>query len=277
MPPKRGSSDGALLRSVISALNLRLRRVDEPSEIGPTGLGLLGLLHRDGPMSASELGDLAHAQPQSLTRPLQALEREKLIGRRVDDTDRRKAVLWATPKGEELLLKAMRKRVAWLSNAINTKLNDDERQTLRSAIALMERLVDKESEAPRPTDLVFNVIPFTRVADVDRSVDYYATLGFVTDGEFIQNGVRQFASMHAKTVRSARIFFQRSCDPIVPDQQQISFYCWTDDLVALHARLGVKGYNPSEIRSPDHMPDGEFTLTDPDGYRIAIGQPKSGR
>jgi DNA-binding MarR family transcriptional regulator len=228
-------------------------------------------------MSASELAELANASPQALTRPLQALEREDYIGRREDDDDRRRAVLWVTPKGEDFVLRTMRKRVAWLSDAINNKLAEDERTRLREAIGLLERLVDKEGEPLQQSDLVFNLIPFTRVADVDRSVDYYGRLGFVVDGEFIKDGKRQFASMHATKVSASRIFFQCSCAPIDADQQKIFFYCWTDDVVALHARLAKEGYEPGPIESPDHMESGEFTMRDPDGYLIAVGQPKSGR
>jgi DNA-binding MarR family transcriptional regulator len=143
MSARRGS-DGAVLRKAITALSHRLRRQDGPMSIGPTGLGILGLLMKAGAASASELAALAYVQPQSLTRTLRALERDKLIGRRPDADDRRRAVLWITPKGEDLLRATMRRRIAWLNAAIDESLNSDERHTLRAAAELMERLALSE-------------------------------------------------------------------------------------------------------------------------------------
>src|SRR5579863_9094418 len=117
--PSQRSSDGALLRSAVSTLNHRLRRQDGPASVGPTAIGLLGLLLKHGPATAGELAELAYAQPQSLTRALHALEEEGFIGRRPDEDDRRRAILWITPKGELEVLTIMRRRVSWLNGAMD--------------------------------------------------------------------------------------------------------------------------------------------------------------
>jgi DNA-binding MarR family transcriptional regulator len=269
------SSDGALLRSAVATLTRRLRAQDGPAAVGPAGLGILGLLMKEGAASASELAALAQVQPQSLTRALAALEKDKLIARRVDADDRRRAVLWITPKGEDELRATMRKRIGWLARAMDEHLNDDERETLRAASMLMERLAGSETNAPpTPADQVFNLIPFTHVRNVEASVVFYGRLGFVVDGKWEAEGELVYASMHARTVRAARIMFSKACEPIVPAAQQIHFYCWTDDLAALHQRLIAEGLAPSAISNPDNMKEGEFNLRDPDGYLITVGQPK---
>jgi DNA-binding MarR family transcriptional regulator len=274
MPAKK-SSDGALLRAAVATLTRRLRAQDGPSAVGSAGLGILGLLMKEGAASASELAALAQVQPQSLTRALAALEKDKLIARRVDEDDRRRAILWITPKGEDELRSTMRKRIAWLSRAMDAHLNDDERETLRAASLLMERLAGSETyAATKPSDEVFNLIPFTHVRNVEASVAFYARLGFVIDGEWEVEGKLVYASMHARAIRAARIMFSEACEPIVADAQQIHFYCWTDDLAALHQRLTAEGLGPSAISNPEHMEDGEFTLSDPDDYLIKVGQPK---
>lgn len=270
MPAQRGSSDGAQLRSAMSALTQRLRREDATMSIGPTGFGLLALLLRAGPVSASELAAMAQAQPQNLTRPLKSLEDERLIGRRVDPDDRRRAMLWITPKGEDLVRSTIRKRVSWLNATIAANLSDDERETLRDALPLLEKLAGPENAKAAPRlDVAFNIVPFARVKDVARSVDFYAHLGLVVDGEHRQNGEITFASMHSIAMRTGRIMFQRASDPIDPDRQQIFFWCWTHDIETLHARLIAEGLSPGPI---DTTEAGEFTLFDPDGYRISVGQ-----
>jgi DNA-binding MarR family transcriptional regulator len=133
----------------MAALIRRLRREDGPIGIGPTGLALLGLLLQSGPATASELAAAENLQPQSLTRALRGLEQERLIGRRPDEDDRRRAILWITPKGEDLLRQTMRKRVAWLNAAIEATLSDTERETLRAAADLLERLAAADECADR--------------------------------------------------------------------------------------------------------------------------------
>jgi catechol 2,3-dioxygenase-like lactoylglutathione lyase family enzyme len=126
-------------------------------------------------------------------------------------------------------------------------------------------------------DALINLIPTTHVADVEASLHFYARLGFVEDGRFEHDGTPAWASMHAQRVRAARIMFERSHGPLDPHAQAVYFYCWSDDLAALHARLTADGLAPSGITHPPHMRDGEFRLTDPDGYMLIIGQPRRRR
>ena len=115
------------------------------------------------------------------------------------------------------------------------------------------------------------------VEDVERSLRFYERLGFVEDGRWEDGGRLEWASMHARTVRSARIMFSLADAPVEPSAQGIHFYCWSDDLVALHARLANEGLAPGPILYPPHMQDGEFRLVDPDGYELVVGQPRRSR
>jgi catechol 2,3-dioxygenase-like lactoylglutathione lyase family enzyme len=157
---------------------------------------------------------------------------------------------------------------------MESRLEPAERETLRSAAVLMERMAGG-SNRTRPADLVFNLIPSARVAGVQRSVAFYERLGFVVDGRWEDGGTLVWASMHAKLVRAARIMFSGGPEhgaPPEPRAQGINFYCWTDNIAALHARLTAEGLAPGAIAHPEHMADGEFALTDPDGYRLLVGQ-----
>jgi len=276
MADKRLASDAALLRSAVSGLQRRLRAQDEAGGIGPTGLGILGRLLRVGVASATEIAQLERLQPQSLTRSLKSLEDAALIERWSDEDDRRRTSIAITAKGEAFLRSTIRKRVTWLAGVMESRLTPAERDTVRAAALLMERMTGGSNRA-RPTDVVFNLIPSAHVADVERSLRFYARLGFVEDGRWADGGQLVWASMHARTVRAARIMFSLAEAPLEPCAQGIHFYCWSDDLVALHVRLVNDGLAPSPIAHPPHMEDGEFQLDDPDGYRLMVGQPRRSR
>jgi DNA-binding MarR family transcriptional regulator len=140
MPPKRLASDAALLRSAVSGLQRRLRAQDDNGNISPTGLGILARLLRTGVANATEIAELEHLQPQSLTRALKSLHDDGLIDRWIDEDDRRRTSLAITPKGEALLRETIRNRIAWLARVMESRLTPDERNTLRAAAPLMERI-----------------------------------------------------------------------------------------------------------------------------------------
>jgi DNA-binding MarR family transcriptional regulator len=141
VPNKRSVySDAVLLRRAVSALQRRLRAQDGSEGIAPTGLSILGRLVRRGVANASEIAQLEHLQPQSLTRALKSLHDDGLIDRWTDEDDRRRTSLAITAKGEALLRETIRKRVVWLGQAMETKLNQSERDTMRAAALLMERI-----------------------------------------------------------------------------------------------------------------------------------------
>jgi DNA-binding MarR family transcriptional regulator len=149
MPPKRPASDAALLRRAVSGLQRRLRAQDDNGNISPTGLGILGRLLRTGVANATEIAQLEHLQPQSLTRALKSLHDDGLIDRWIDEDDRRRTSLAITPKGEALLRDTIRKRIIWLAHAMATRLTPDERDTIRAAALLMERIAAYDEDGAR--------------------------------------------------------------------------------------------------------------------------------
>jgi DNA-binding MarR family transcriptional regulator len=136
----------AALRAGIARLNRRLRSQDEAGGVGSTGLSLLGRLYRGGPSTASELAAREGLQPQSLTRTLQLLEERGLISRETDEDDRRRSTITIMDAGLLLLQKVMRSREAWLARAMASTLSPTERELLRLAASLLERLADADTE-----------------------------------------------------------------------------------------------------------------------------------
>ena len=102
---------------------------------------MLVLLHlsREGPSTPGALAASEHHLPQSLTRVLADLVRERLVSKTRSTLDRRQYVLTVTPAGRGALDAEMARRDAWLAQAMES-LNDTERQVLQMSAGLLGRL-----------------------------------------------------------------------------------------------------------------------------------------
>jgi hypothetical protein len=47
---------------------------------------------------------------------------------------------------------------------------------------------------------------------------------------------------------------------------------YASDLESLRKKLLASGLKPGEISYPEYLPNGEFGLSDPDGYTLMIAQ-----
>jgi DNA-binding MarR family transcriptional regulator len=135
------------LRRGTMRLGRRLR-VERPERVVTSAeLSVLGLLRRNGPMSAGELAWAERVQPQSLTRTLAALEERGEISRHPDPADRRRSVLSITDQGQEVLYMDVAQRDSWLAMAMAEQLSPAETQLLMMAGELMERLAEAKVTA----------------------------------------------------------------------------------------------------------------------------------
>jgi DNA-binding MarR family transcriptional regulator len=132
------------LRAALSKLNRRLRAQDDSAGVGSTGLSLLGRLLREGPSTAAALATRERLAPQSLTRTLKELEGQGMISRVADAADRRRSTITITPTGIEVVRITARSRVVWLSQTMSATLSATEREMLRIAVSLIERLADAD-------------------------------------------------------------------------------------------------------------------------------------
>lgn len=130
------------LREGMARLNRRLRAERLGHGLSLNRLSLLGLLRSNGPMTATALAAAERLQPQSLTRMLARLETEGLIVRRPDDSDRRQVLIDITDEGIAVLTEDTRRREAWLAGVMAERLTLTEREVLRLAAGLMDRLAD---------------------------------------------------------------------------------------------------------------------------------------
>ena len=133
--------DVSSVRRGVVRLARRLRAERPDDALSPTKIAVLGHLHRRGPSPAGEIAETEHHRPQTLTRVFAELERDGLISRTSDETDRRRSLLAITPEGFRALAEDTAVRDAWLAEAM-AAFTPTERQVLKLAAALMERMAD---------------------------------------------------------------------------------------------------------------------------------------
>ncbi|HEY3582137.1 MAG TPA: VOC family protein [Pyrinomonadaceae bacterium] len=112
-------------------------------------------------------------------------------------------------------------------------------------------------------------VPMLFVADVERSMDYYKHLGFELGNTFAADGATKptWAWLQSD---DASLMLAATNEPIIPSEQRVLFYLYTDDIKTAHAALTEAGLNPGPITTPFYAPRGEFQLTDPDGYVLML-------
>jgi len=104
-----------------------------------TQLATLATLDRDGPLTPGALAALERVQPPSMTRVLAELERRGLVERRPHPTDGRQVLVEVTTAARGRLRADRRRREEWLVEQF-ARLTDEEREVLRTALPVLERL-----------------------------------------------------------------------------------------------------------------------------------------
>lgn len=137
----------SVLRRAVNGLSRRMR-AERPEDGLPTGrLGVLAHLYRSGPGTPSGIAAALRVQPQSLTRTLAALTRDGLVSRTRDTTDGRSQVVALTREGFAAMARDVRYRDEWLRRRMAAELNQTERELLRLAAPLLERLAADDTTA----------------------------------------------------------------------------------------------------------------------------------
>ena len=109
-------------------------------ELSPMKLSALGILHRDGPLSASALATRLGILPQSLTRILADLESEDLLTRSRDARDGREHILQPTAKAVALMRAEGKRRDAAMRAIMHRALTPIEIELLFVAAKAINKL-----------------------------------------------------------------------------------------------------------------------------------------
>jgi DNA-binding MarR family transcriptional regulator len=128
------------LRMSVMRLARRLRNERDPADdLGVHHIAVLATLWRNGQMSIGDLAAAEKVQPPSMTRTVNALVERRLIARTTRPDDKRIVVVDLTADAVQVLEDSRRRKEAWL-NRMLAQLTPDERQTLRDAAPILERL-----------------------------------------------------------------------------------------------------------------------------------------
>jgi DNA-binding MarR family transcriptional regulator len=125
------------MRETLGRLVRRLRAEPGPS-VGR--LAVLGRLDRGGPSNIRDLAEAERMRHQSMAQIVEGLEEKGLVTKRPDDEDRRRIVVELTPEGTELVHETRARRESWLAGALERELDPEEREALRRAVELLDRV-----------------------------------------------------------------------------------------------------------------------------------------
>jgi DNA-binding MarR family transcriptional regulator len=127
------------LHSAAIHLLRSLRREDARSGLTAPRLSALSVVVFGGPLTIGELAAAEQVRPPTMTRLIDALERDGLVTRTRDAGDGRVTRIDATARGQRLLAAGRARRVAALARQMATLAAAD-RATLARAAALIESL-----------------------------------------------------------------------------------------------------------------------------------------
>lgn len=116
-----------------------------------------------------------------------------------------------------------------------------------------------------------SLVAFAHVASVERSIEFYADLGFKVANTVVPEGQSSPVWAWLESEK-ANLMVGSASGPVDASQQAILFYLYFDNIKQAHAALAERGYSPGEIKYPFYMPGGEFRLEDPDGYVLMLAQ-----
>jgi DNA-binding MarR family transcriptional regulator len=130
------------LRAVIGKLSRHLRPTIAGSQLTPSQISVLFTIVRLGPLGLSEVAEIESLNPTMLSRIAAQLCEAGLIRRNADPSDRRAALVQATPSGRRMRERIHRERTQALSEYVEL-LQPQERDALWSALPVLEQLAEQ--------------------------------------------------------------------------------------------------------------------------------------
>ena len=130
------------LHSLAIHLLRRLRTQDTASGLTGPRLSALSVIVFGGPITLGALAAAEQVRPPTMTHIVRALERQRLVRREPDPTDRRVVRLHATARGRTLLVEGRRRRVEQLAERLS-ELTPDELQALAGGADVLGRVVQR--------------------------------------------------------------------------------------------------------------------------------------
>ena len=127
------------LHSAAIQLLRTLRKVDDATGLTAPRLSVLSVLVFAGPRTLGQLAEAEQVQPPTMTRLVDALEKDGYVKRATDARDGRVTIISATKRGEALMWKGRERRVDSLAKRL-ASLTPAEMRELEAAAALISKV-----------------------------------------------------------------------------------------------------------------------------------------
>lgn len=145
MTSQRRERDALALANLLhsSAIHLlrHLRKEDDAGGLSAPRLSALSVVVFGGPITLGQLARAEQVKPPTMTRIVTGLEKDGLVRRKGDERDRRLTKIYATPKGEKVLVAGRARRVELLASAVE-RLGATELAELGRGAQLLRELID---------------------------------------------------------------------------------------------------------------------------------------
>ncbi|HZT09646.1 MAG TPA: VOC family protein [Actinomycetota bacterium] len=112
-------------------------------------------------------------------------------------------------------------------------------------------------------------IPLIHVQDVGRSITFYEEFGFRVMNLYPGPGDGPVTWAWIES-DAAQLMLAKANAQLVSERHSVLFYLYCDDVRGTKSALEEAGIKTGEIRSPFYSPQGEFEVTDPDGYVLMV-------
>jgi DNA-binding MarR family transcriptional regulator len=134
------------LRPVLLRVGRELRREAREVGVSPEQVSLLVAIKYTPGIGIRELAARERVSPPALSNHIDRLERDGLVSRTPDASDRRRVGLTLTDEGQRVLRRVRSRRTAWLATRLRG-LSAEELDTIEAAIDPLWRLL-REDERP---------------------------------------------------------------------------------------------------------------------------------
>jgi DNA-binding MarR family transcriptional regulator len=132
------------LRLSVMRLRRRLANERDPqNQLSISVMAVLGALFRHGELTVGELAAFERVQPPTMTRKVTFLEEGGYVARGPHASDGRVVVVTLTEQGRATVLADRKRRDEWLARQLRD-LTQDERDVLRAAAPIIERLSERD-------------------------------------------------------------------------------------------------------------------------------------
>lgn len=130
----------AELAAAVGGFHRRLRAASPADGLTPSQRSVLHRVDASGPTTIAALARAELVRPQSMRATVGVLEERGILERGPHPTDGRQVQLSLTDTGRATLRELRRAKHDWLSEALEERLDSDERETLARAAELLKRL-----------------------------------------------------------------------------------------------------------------------------------------